>query len=178
MLKSRFCDYVGIKYPIIQAGMGPFPTTELAIASANAGILGIMSSAPNLDGTDNNPIYEAFTLAAGAKIGDDFGTIIEKMLIKAYEQTKASQGIFGINVMVSQERLQWSKIVIDTAIKLRNENPEMKKRFRVLYTSAGDPMPWGDLVNANDFCWIHVVPSVKGAQRCKKSRYKRNRCFR
>jgi NAD(P)H-dependent flavin oxidoreductase YrpB (nitropropane dioxygenase family) len=44
MLKSELCDMVGIKYPIIQAGMGPYSTNRLAAASANAGVLGIIST--------------------------------------------------------------------------------------------------------------------------------------
>ena len=44
MIKSRLCDLVGIKYPIIQAGMGPFGTNKLCVASTNAGVLGLISS--------------------------------------------------------------------------------------------------------------------------------------
>lgn len=44
MLKTELCEIAGIKYPIIQAGMGPFCTNNLAIASANAGVLGIIST--------------------------------------------------------------------------------------------------------------------------------------
>ena len=44
VLHSQFCDMVGIRYPIIQAGMGPFSTNRLAAAAANAGVLGIIST--------------------------------------------------------------------------------------------------------------------------------------
>ena len=40
MIKSRLCDLIGIKYPIIQAGMGPFSNNNLCVASANAGRAG------------------------------------------------------------------------------------------------------------------------------------------
>jgi len=30
MIKTRLTELLGIKYPIIQAGMGPFPTTTFA----------------------------------------------------------------------------------------------------------------------------------------------------
>ena len=40
MIKSRLCDMIGIKYPIIQAGMGPFSNNNLGAAAANAGDLG------------------------------------------------------------------------------------------------------------------------------------------
>jgi enoyl-[acyl-carrier protein] reductase II len=54
-------------------------------------------------------------------------------------------------------------------IKAREEDPEMKKRFRVLVTSAGDPLPWSGAVKKTDLVWMHVMPSVKAAQRCKKA---------
>lgn len=36
MIKTELCELLGIKYPIIQAGMGPFGTNRLCIAAANA----------------------------------------------------------------------------------------------------------------------------------------------
>jgi enoyl-[acyl-carrier protein] reductase II len=71
--------------------------------------------------------------------------------------------------MVSTEVLPMSQILIDTAIRVREENPEMKKHFKVLFTSAGDPVPWRDKIKSAGFTWLHVVPSVKGALRCKKA---------
>ena len=62
-----------------------------------------------------------------------------------------------------------SQILIDTAIRVREENPEMKKHFKVLFTSAGDPVPWREKIKSAGFTWLHVVPSVKGALRCKKA---------
>jgi len=44
MIKTELCELLGIKYPIIQAGMGPFGTNKLCIAAANAGVLGLISS--------------------------------------------------------------------------------------------------------------------------------------
>lgn len=45
MIKTRLTELVGIKYPIIQAGMGPYPVTNLCIAASNAGCLGLCSTA-------------------------------------------------------------------------------------------------------------------------------------
>ena len=44
MIKTRLTELVGLKYPIIQAGMGPYPVTSLCIAAANAGCLGLCST--------------------------------------------------------------------------------------------------------------------------------------
>ena len=49
------------------------------------------------------------------------------------------------------------------------ENPDVKKHFKVIFTSAGDPLGWHDKIKGAGFTWIHVVPSVKGALRCKKA---------
>lgn len=43
-LHTELCDMLGTKYPIIQAGMGPFSTNRLAAVAANAGVLGIIST--------------------------------------------------------------------------------------------------------------------------------------
>ena len=42
MIKTEICDMIGIRYPIIQGGLGPFETTNLAAAISNAGALGMI----------------------------------------------------------------------------------------------------------------------------------------
>ena len=42
---TRFCDLVGVPYPIVQTGMGWVAGPRLVAASANAGILGILAAA-------------------------------------------------------------------------------------------------------------------------------------
>lgn len=71
--------------------------------------------------------------------------------------------------MVSAELKSYSEIMIDAAIRVRKENPELKNHFKVIFTSAGDPVGWKDKIKGAGFTWMHVVPSVKGAQRCKKA---------
>ena len=39
MIKTKFQELVGSKYPIIQAGMGPYATSKLCAAAAKAGSL-------------------------------------------------------------------------------------------------------------------------------------------
>lgn len=171
MIKTRLTELVGIKYPIIQAGMGPFPVTDLCIATANAGCLGLMSCAGVLSKENKPEIYKDFCDHAHANYDDDPKTIFKKMFTRVFEETKESKGIFGINVMVSAEPwvLENAKNAIGAMLELREANPEMKERFKVLVTSAGDPMPWGELVRKHDLVWMHVFPSVKAAMRCKKA---------
>ncbi len=169
MLKTKLTELLGIKHPIIQAGMGPFSNNNLCVASANAGALGLLSTSGLFNKAGEPWIYEAFIKTAEASMDDDMATVLEKVLKRTYRLTKDKGGIFGINVMVSAELLDKSKILIDTAIKVRQEVPGMKDTFKVIFTSAGDPVPWRDKIKNAGFTWIHVVPSVKGALRCKKA---------
>jgi enoyl-[acyl-carrier protein] reductase II len=44
MFHTPICDLLGIQYPIIQAGMGPFTSAELVAAVSNAGALGSLGA--------------------------------------------------------------------------------------------------------------------------------------
>jgi enoyl-[acyl-carrier protein] reductase II len=169
MIKSRLCDMIGIKYPIIQAGMGPFSNNNLCVATANAGVLGLLSTSGVFNKSDQPWIYNDFVRTGEADPDDDMATVLEKVLKRTYRLVKDKGGIFGINVMVSTEVLSASHIMIDTAIRVIKENPDMKKHFKVIFTSAGDPLGWHDKIKGAGFTWIHIVPSVRGALRCKKA---------
>jgi len=169
MIKSRLCDLLGIKYPIIQAGMGPFSNNNLCVASANAGVLGLLSTSGLFNKEEQPWIYNAFVDSGEADRNDDMATALKKVIRRTYRLTKDKGGIFGINVMVSAELIPYSTTLIDAAIQVREENPEMKKHFKVIFTSAGDPVPWKDKIKGAGFTWMHVVPSVRGAERCKKA---------
>ncbi|MDY6933767.1 MAG: nitronate monooxygenase, partial [Spirochaetota bacterium] len=109
MIRTKLCDLLGIEHPIIQAGMGPWKTEKLAIAAANSGILGIIS-----------------TSGIVAELGEEFGipttkdsakskgnvdtpySMIKQIILKVEESTRESKGIFGINCMVSAEMIDAS----------------------------------------------------------------------
>ena len=160
---------LGIKYPIIQAGMGPFSNNKLCIATANAGVLGLLSTSGLRSKTTQPGIFKHFCETGGASPEDDDKTILRKIFEQTSRGTEESGGIFGINVMVSAELKKQAEFIIDAAIEIREKNPELKDRFKVVFTSAGDPMGWGDKIKGAGFKWLHVVPSVKGALRCQKA---------
>ena len=169
MIKTRLTDLVGLKYPIIQAGMGPFPVTSLCIAAANAGCLGLCSTFATTSRESNPVVFVDFCKQAHADTTDDDTTIIKKMFLRVFEETKESQGIFGANIMVSTEVKENAMMVMNAIKELREADPEMRRRFKVIVTSAGDPMPWGDFIREQGMVWMHVFPSVKAAKRCKKA---------
>jgi len=158
MIKSRLCDKVGINYPIIQAGMGPFSNNNLCVAAANAGVLGLLSTSGLFSKEDQPWVYKAFVQSGEADYDDDMATVLEKVLKRTYRLTKDKGGIFGINVMVSAELKHHSEVMINTAIRIREENPDMKNHFKVIFTSAGDPVGWEDKIKGAGFIWMHVVP--------------------
>jgi NAD(P)H-dependent flavin oxidoreductase YrpB (nitropropane dioxygenase family) len=45
-LRTRACELFGVRYPIVQTGMGYVATPELTAATSNAGALGILASGP------------------------------------------------------------------------------------------------------------------------------------
>ena len=44
LIYTKFQEIVGTELPIIQAGMGPYSTTDLCIAVAKEGALGLIST--------------------------------------------------------------------------------------------------------------------------------------
>jgi len=169
MIRTELCDWLSIKYPIIQAGMGPFGTNILSIAAANAGVLGLVS-ASGIASRDFHPgIYKHFVETGGASLEDDQKTVLKKIFRQTLEGTREKRGVFGVNMLVSEEVKEWAELTVDTMIQVREEDPEMKERFRVLVTSAGDPLPWTAKVKKAGLLWIHIVPSVKAALRCQKA---------
>ena len=71
MIKTRLTELVGLKYPIIQAGMGPYPVTSLCIAAANAGCLGLCSTFATTSRETNPIVFEDFCKQAHAETTDD-----------------------------------------------------------------------------------------------------------
>jgi NAD(P)H-dependent flavin oxidoreductase YrpB (nitropropane dioxygenase family) len=169
MLKTELTEMLGIKHPIIQAGMGPFSNNNLCVAAANSGVLGLLSTSGLFNKEEHPYIFQAFVESGEASMDDDMAGVLTSVLKRTYRLTKDSGGIFGINVMVSAELVEKSKVLIETAIRVREENPEIRDHFKVIFTSAGDPVPWRDMIKSAGFTWLHVVPSVKGALRCKKA---------
>lgn len=171
MVRTELCDMLGIRHPIIQAGMGPYSTNRLAAAAANAGILGVIS-------TSGYGYVRAG--AGGGAVADLVKTLTDEQGGSWYEQVKRafhrveeesrqSHGIFGINCMVSAEMTYLARDIIRAVGEVRNEDPEMKERLRVVITSAGDPLPWTDIIKPIGVKWFHVVPSVRHAKRCERA---------
>jgi NAD(P)H-dependent flavin oxidoreductase YrpB (nitropropane dioxygenase family) len=138
------------------------------VATAKAGVLALPSTSGLFEKESQPWIYNDFVRTREADPEDDMATVLEKVLKRTYRLAKDNGGVFGPNVMVSKEVLPASQIMIDTAIRVREENPDVKKYFKVIYTSACDPVGSGDKIKGAGFTWIRIAPSVSADMRCKK----------
>ena len=170
MIRTELCEMVGIRHPIIQAGMGPYSTNNLAVAAANAGALGILSTSGFLyigSGSAGSMSGLVRQLTDGKE-----GTPLDhlkRVLHRTCAETRESKGIFGVNCMVSAEMTHWATAVLRAVAEAREEDPDMKERLRVVITSAGDPLPWTDTLKSMGVRWFHVVPSVRHAKRSERA---------
>ncbi|MBN1803230.1 MAG: nitronate monooxygenase [Candidatus Lokiarchaeota archaeon] len=179
MIKTKFQEILGTRYPIIQAGMGPYSTNKLCIAASKAGALGLISTVGMVPGVVAPK--EATELVFGSGSPKD---VFKDTIERVYEAIKDTPDAkFGANIPVSNEFTKEAKIFIDVIIEIFEEKPEIKKNFVAIFTSAGDPLPWA--VNAQllgakqvmtpikeklpDIIWVHVCPSVRGAKRAEKA---------
>ena len=82
-IKTNITEMFGIKHPIANAAMGPFRTTEMAIAVAEAGALGMISHTnQSMDGREESALVA-----------------MKKNLDFVVEHT---DGIFGFNIRTSR----------------------------------------------------------------------------
>jgi enoyl-[acyl-carrier protein] reductase II len=161
MIKTKFTEMLGIKHPIIQAGMGPYNTTKLCAAVSNAGGLGIISSiGMGVVALGFKPLFGFENLSPREQMLSSIQTI--KKL------TKNSQGIFGINVPVAVEFQSVAGELINAALEARETDSEVAKRLKVVITSAGNPEPYVESIKESGAFHFHVVPSVYHAQKVEK----------
>ena len=181
MIFTKFQEMIGTKYPIIQAGMGPYSTTELSIAVAKEGALGLISTIGMAAGGASSAAPEA----AQKIFGRGSPSVIVKRVIQyVYDNLKDYPNAkFGVNVPVATDFLYAAKRLIKGTIEILKQKPEIKEKLAVIVTSAGDPLPWAiDTVSKGakkariaikeelpHITWCHVCPNVRGAKRAEKA---------
>ena len=163
LIHTELCDIVGIEHPILQGGMGPYKTESLAIAVANAGALGIISSI----GMAATLLPEAAPIDALRLFGTDPPPVIlRKSIEKVTKETKSSKGVFGVNIPVASEFILASEMFFRETVEACQADSDIERSLRVIVTSAGNPKPWS-VIKDHGFVWIHVVPSVYHAKKAE-----------
>jgi len=113
MIKTRLTEKFGIKYPILSAPMGPFYTTELTIATSEAGGMGVLSHATLL--------------------GKNSVTDMKEQMAHVIESTDKP---FGVNVRVARVQTD-HKIMLRQIGKWMKKEPKLREQLVYLLTSAG-----------------------------------------
>ncbi len=142
----------GIKHPIASAAMGPFRTTELAIAVSEAGGLGMISHANvSMDGMEPDAIVA-----------------MKKNLDYVIEHT---DGIFGFNIRTSRLTVDCDKLISETSKHIMG-NPKLREQCLYALTSAGSArrMPqnkdFQKLRESTQIKHFHVAPALWLADKC------------
>jgi enoyl-[acyl-carrier protein] reductase II len=164
-LHTEVCDILGIKHPILQGGMGPYKTEDLAIAVTNAGALGVISCI----GMAATLLPEAAPVDAIRLFGTDPPPLILQKSIEAVTKgTRISGGVFGVNIPVAAEFLLASEMFARGVVEARESDSDIERSLRIVVTSAGNPTPWAQL-KKQGLIWVHVVPSVYHAKKAEKA---------
>jgi enoyl-[acyl-carrier protein] reductase II len=145
---QEFCERLGIRYPIVQDGMGPAPTTALAVAVSSAGGLGTVST-PGI-------------MTPGPEV---------RVLLRAHIEEVASHtdGVFAVNVPVGTTAdgtiLEATDACIDEAIAIKREGGEVSRKLVAVTTSAGFAGDYTHKIKDAGLIHIHKVGSVKHAMK-------------
>ena len=151
-IKTNITEMFGIKHPIASAAMGPFRTTELALAVTEAGGLGMISHAhQSMDGREADAIIA-----------------MKKNLDYLIEHT---DGIFGFNIRTSRLTVDCDKLISETSKHIMG-NPKLREQCLYALTSAGSAkrMPlnknFQKLRESTQIKHFHVAPALWLAGKC------------
>jgi enoyl-[acyl-carrier protein] reductase II len=138
MIKTRITEKFGIKYPILSAPMGPFYTTELTVATSEAGGLGVLSHA---------------TLRGKRSVKD-----FKAQLDYVVEHTDKP---FGFNVRTARVQTD-HKILLRKIPEWRKKDPRLREQLVYGLTSAGSPRKASAMwkKKAPDMFHFHVGPAL------------------
>ena len=148
LIKTELCDLFGIKYPLIQAGLGPYNTVNLAIAVSNSGAMGTVS-------------------IPGMAIGPKKAT--EKIKEYVYTVKAHTKNNFAVNTPVGENVpnivLKTSVAYVNTVLEEKERDPELKKRLKLYITSAGNPARYVKKIRDAGMLHFHVVASAYHAKK-------------
>jgi len=173
VIKTEICESLGIKYPIVQAAMGPYVTTKLSAAVSNAGGLGVISHSGTAKLLKERApeVFEQFSGMRGLvpeELITESGPLSTTPIECLREVNKLTDKPLGINVRVAREQPD-APYLIDAIIEEREKNPSLRRKLKMVITSAGNPdLYTKKLKDAGLQVW-HVTPSVYHALKSQKA---------
>jgi enoyl-[acyl-carrier protein] reductase II len=169
--KTDVCELLGMKYPIVQAPMGPFLVTKLCAAVSNAGGFGVISHS----GTYNilkeraPDLFEQMMKISATLPPEIMEPELRISTIEEMRKVKdLTDGPFGVNVRVAAEQID-AQYLVDAIIEEREADSNLERKMTTVITSAGNPALFTEKLKKAGLNVIHVVPSVYHAQKAEKS---------
>lgn len=151
-LSNRLTELLGIELPIIQEGMGPYRTNQIAAAVSTAGGLGTVS----MPGMTKEP-------EAGARL-------MRENIEWVAEHT---QGHFAVNVPVGRDAsgtvLPVSEAYIRAVIEAREADSALAGQLVALTTSAGFPGEFRGAIADSGLVHMHKVGSTRHARKAEEA---------
>ena len=171
--RTDVCQLFGIEYPIVQAPMGPFITTELCAAVSNAGGLGVISHTGTfLYLKERDPDFYEQIHDFAPKLVESTLAMEKDMGVNTLEELRKVSRLtdkpFGVNVRVAREQPD-AHYLIDAILEEREKNSKLAKNLKVVVTSAGSPNLYTQRLKDAGLMVVHVVPSVYHAQKSEKA---------
>jgi NAD(P)H-dependent flavin oxidoreductase YrpB (nitropropane dioxygenase family) len=149
-LSNRLTELLGVELPIIQEGMGPYKTNQIAAAVSSAGGLGTVS----MPGMTQEP-------TAGARL-------MRENIEWVAEHTDKP---FAVNVPVGRDGsgrvLPVSDAYIRAVVEARDSDPAVARQLVALTTSAGFPGEFRDLISDSGLVHMHKVGSTRQARKAE-----------
>ena len=143
---NPYTQMLGIDFPIVQEGMGPFDTSRLAAAVSNAGGLGTVS----VPGTTG-----------------DIGTAAAELRGSIERCASLTDRPFAVNIPVGHSRsggiAAFASLYIETVLAARRADSVLAAQLRVLTTSAGFPGGLSERLHAEGMLHQHKVGSTRHA---------------
>jgi nitronate monooxygenase len=193
-LRTRICDALGIRFPVLLAGMGRASTPELAAAVSNAGGLGVLGAAacgPNqlrewirrMRELTDKPFGVDTLLPASVRRGtvgggNTGGPSAEEMLPQHRRFAReflAAEGLPELDAAALEEQLNRHPTDRHGPRPLSREFFEaqmevvIEERVPVYAAGLGNPEPWMDRLKANGTIVLAVVGTTRHAAQVVRS---------
>lgn len=147
-LSNRYTELVGIDYPIVQEGLGPFTTAKIAAAVSSAGGLGTISM-PGMP--------------------DDLNEGMRTLRSHIDECAELTDQPFAVNLPVGVDHdgtvLPFTDTYIRGVLAARESDPALAEQLKVLTTSAGFPGDYCGMIKDAGLIHQHKVGSTRQARK-------------
>lgn len=149
-LSNRYTELVGIDYPIVQEGLGPFTTAKIAAAVSQAGGLGTISM-PGMP--------------------EDLSQGVGTLRSHIEQCAEATDKPFAVNLPVGVDHdgtvLPFTDAYIRGVLEARDSDDALRKQLTVLTTSAGFPGDYCAMIKDAGLIHQHKVGSTRQARKAE-----------